>query len=131
MKSGQIYKQFVAKNGKTVTLRALKWEDLNDALEYVNNLVDERDSVPNLGILIDKKQTIETESKWLGSRLRKIETGKIISVVPEVDGKIVGNSEVTRGTWGDTGHHGVLGIGLAKEYRNFFGNSIGFLTQME
>ncbi len=36
----------------------------------------------------------------------------------EVDGKVVGNSEVTRGTLTDEFYHGKLGILLLKEFRN-------------
>ena len=32
MKAGKVYKRFRARNGKTVTLRALKWEDLDEGL---------------------------------------------------------------------------------------------------
>ena len=118
MKAGQIYKQITAKNGKRVTLRAVKWEDLDACLEFANRLVDEREIDPDFGIILDKRQTLETESEWLGDKLASIERGDQMSVVAEAEGKLVGNSEVIRGHVSDEFHHGKLGISLLKEYRD-------------
>jgi putative acetyltransferase len=41
-----------------------------------------------------------------------------VSVVAEVDSKLVGNSEVIRGQLHDEYHHGKLGISLLRDYRN-------------
>ncbi len=118
MKAGQIYKQFRTKNGKLATLRAIRWEDLNGLLEFANSLVDEREIDPDFGIILDKKQTLETESKWLGEKLSSIENMTQVSVVAEIDGRLVGNSEVVRGNSSDEFHHGKLGISILKEYRD-------------
>ena len=118
MKAGQIYKDITAKNGKLVTLRAIRWEDLNAILEFANRLVDEREVDPDFGILLDKRQTLETEADWLGKKLASIEKGDQISVVAEVEGKLVANSEVIRGQFSDEFHHGKLGISVLKEYRD-------------
>lgn len=118
MKAGQIYKQFRTKKDKIVTLRAIQWEDLDGALEFVNSLVDERNCDPDLGIILDKRQTLESEAEWLGQKLASIESGNQISVVAELDGKLVGNSEVQRGRLTDELYHGKLGIAVLKEYRD-------------
>ncbi len=59
MKAGKVYKRFKAGNGKTVTLRALKWEDLDDLVVFINKLVEERGTNSDLGIVADKRQTQE------------------------------------------------------------------------
>jgi RimJ/RimL family protein N-acetyltransferase len=118
LKTGQVYKRFKAKNGKTVTLRSIKWDDLDDALQLANSTVAERQTDPDLGVLLDKTQTRESESDWLANKLVRIESGNEISVVAEVDGRVVGNSEVTRGTFNDEFYHGKLGILLLKEFRD-------------
>ena len=56
MKAGQPFKQFLAKNGETVILRCIKWEDLDLAVEFINNLVSEKLEDPDFGIVTDKKQ---------------------------------------------------------------------------
>lgn len=118
MKAGQVYKQFRAQNGKLVTLRSIRWEDLTDCVEFANSLVDERNVNPGIGIILDKRQTIETESEWLARKLASIELGQQISVVSIVDGKLVGNSEVMRGISSDEYNHGKLGISIMKDYRD-------------
>lgn len=117
MKAGKVYKRFKAKNGKTVTLRALKWEDLDDLVVLINKLVEERGTNSDLGIVADKRQTKEKEAEWLSRQLTGIETGNVFSVAAEVEGRVVANSEVTRGRFSDTFHHGHLGIAALKEYR--------------
>ncbi len=117
MKAGRVYKRFKAKNGKMVTLRALKWEDLDDLVVFINKLVGERNVDPDLGIVADKKQTLGQEAEWLSRQLTGIETGTVIRVAAEIDGKVVANSEVTRGAYSDTFHHGYLGIAALREYR--------------
>jgi RimJ/RimL family protein N-acetyltransferase len=118
MKSGQIFKQFVAKDGTRVILRSIKWEDLQDCIEFANKLVAERDDDPDFGIILDKKQTLESESVWLANKLVEIEKGEQISVVAEVNGGLVGNSEISRGRTSDEFYHGKLGISLLREYRD-------------
>ncbi len=117
MKAGKVYKRFKAGNGKTVTLRALKWEDLDDLVVFINKLVEERGTNSDLGIVADKRQTEKEEAEWLSRQLTGIETGNVLSVAAEVDGRVVANSEVTRGAYSDTFRHGYLGIAALKEYR--------------
>ena len=89
-------------------MRALKWEDLDDCVIFINNLVHEKDSEPNLGIVADRKQTREEEAKWLANQITGIERRSIVSVVAEVRGRLTGNSSVTRGSYEDTKSHGYL-----------------------
>jgi RimJ/RimL family protein N-acetyltransferase len=99
-------------------LRALKWEDLDDCVTFINDLVGEKDREPNLGIVADRKQTREEEAKWLANQITGIERGSIVSVVAEVRGRLTGNSSVTRGSYEDTKRHGYLGIAISKKHRD-------------
>jgi RimJ/RimL family protein N-acetyltransferase len=96
----------------------LKWEDLDDCVTFINDLVGEKDSEPNLGIVADRKQTREEEAKWLANQITGIEGGSIISVVAEAGGRLAGNSSVTRGSYKDTKRHGYLGIAISKKHRD-------------
>lgn len=104
--------EFQLSDRRRLVLRAPRWEDLDDLLELINSLVEEE-----ADIIINRKLTREEEAEWLTRFLTNIEKGRTIGVVAEVDGKVVGNSEVTRGT-GAQSHVGFLGIVVAKEYRN-------------
>jgi ribosomal protein S18 acetylase RimI-like enzyme len=117
LKYGEIFNQFTAGN-KQVTLRSPKWEDLDSAIEFINGLVSERDEDPGFGIISDKKQTRESEAVWLANEIASIEKDTAIHVVAEVDGKMIGNCQVSRGKWTDEFHHGFLGISVSKPFRN-------------
>ncbi len=109
-KSG-VYDVFTAKDGRKVVLRQIRWEDLDDCLEFINSLVEERAE-----ILRDTPVTREEEADWLGTRLARIEKGQLIGVAAEVDGKMIANSEVEKRS-GFMNHVGYLGIGIKKGYR--------------
>jgi RimJ/RimL family protein N-acetyltransferase len=120
MRPGRVYKVFKAKDGKKVTLRAPRWDDLDDLLECINSLVQE-----DADILVDERQTREQEVDWLARVISKIEKGERISVAPEVDNKLVGNSEVERFSARRQSHVGLLGISIRNGYRD-----IGIGTEM-
>ena len=82
------------------------------------SLVRERETDPNIGVILDREQTLEAEAHWLSNKLAEIALGNQISVVADVGGKLVGNSEVTRGRGGDEFLHGNLGIAVSKKYRD-------------
>jgi len=110
--AGQGFRRFTAKDGRGVTLRAPKWEDLDDLLDFINSLVNE-----GADILRDKKVTREEEANWLGSRLADIENDRMIGIVAEMDGRVVANSEVAR-KGGVMGHVGELGISVKAGFRD-------------
>jgi hypothetical protein len=87
----------------------------NGTSQPFNRLVEERSVQSDLGIIADKKQTREEESEWLANLLVGVEKGDILSVAAEADGRIVAISEVTRGRYGDTRHHGYVGISVFEE----------------
>ena len=111
MRAGTLIRKFRAKDGREVTLRAPKWDDLDDMLEFINSLVDE-----GADILMDTKQTREQEVNWLARRLTRLEKDEITVVAAEMEGRFVGQVEVTPQSTCSK-HVGVLGIALKDGYR--------------
>ena len=101
----------MAQDGREVTLRAPKWDDLDDMLEFINSMVEE-----GADIMMDTKQTREQEVEWLAGHITKIENDKEAVIVAEVDGRFVGQVEVTPQSMRSK-HVGVLGIALKDGYR--------------
>ncbi len=112
-------RKFKAKDGREVVLRSIKWEDLDDCVEFINSLVEE-----GAEILLDAKVSREEEADWLGKRLARAAKGEIIDVIAEVDGRMVANSEVEKRS-GPMSHVGYIGIGVKADYRE-----IGIGTQI-
>jgi len=112
MKPGTIFKKFRDREGREVTLRAPRWSDLDDMLEFINSLVDE-----NADIIVDTKYTREGEVNWLAGRLSALENDRVIMVAAEVDGRFVGQAAVGPKI-GRSKHVGVLGISLKDGYRD-------------
>ena len=111
MKAGTILGDFVARDGRKVTLRAPKWEDLDDMLDFINSLVEEEAM-----IVVNVKPTREQEVDWLAAGLVSLEKDKEIRVVAEVDGRMVGQCSVTP-RFGRMSHVGRLGISVKEGYR--------------
>lgn len=110
---------FTAKDGRKVVLRSVKWEDLDDLIEFINSLVDE-----DADIYRSSRVTRVEEAEWLGKRLASIDKGDLIVAVAEVDGRVVANSEVEKRR-DIMSHVGDLGIGIKSGYRG-----IGIGTQL-
>lgn len=108
----KLYREFRLKDGRRVILRTPMWEDLDDLMELINSLVEEEAL-----IVINRKVTREEEAEWLSEHLVNIEKGRAIVVTAEIGGKVIGNSEVTK-LGGNQSHVGILGIIVAKEYRD-------------
>jgi len=102
---------FIAKDGRRVVIRSIKWEDLDDAVEFINSLADE-----GAEILRTERVTRDQETDWLGRRLARIAKGEIIDVVAEADGKMIANSEVEKRT-GMMSHLGYIGLAIKNGYR--------------
>jgi RimJ/RimL family protein N-acetyltransferase len=120
IRAGRIYKVFKAKDGRKVTLRAPRWDDLDDLLDMINSLVEE-----SAEIIMDHKLTRDEELNWLARALSEQEKREKIYVAAEVDGKLIANSQVSRLGAGRQSHVGILGIAIRDGYRN-----IGIGTQM-
>ena len=112
MKAGTILREFKASDGRKVVLRTPTWGDLDDMLDFINSLVEEEAM-----ILMETKQTRDQEVDWLAGALSNIEKDRQVRVVAEVDGRMVGQCEVTLGA-GRKSHVGTLGISVKQGYRD-------------
>jgi RimJ/RimL family protein N-acetyltransferase len=109
---GTVLYVFDAKDGREVILRTPKWDDIDDALDFINSLVEE-----DAMILMKTKKTREEEIDWLANNLKRLEKGQFIMVCAEVDGKMVGVCEIEP-MFGKMSHTGNLGISVKKGYRD-------------
>jgi len=109
--SAVVPRVFTAKDGRKVKLRSLRWEDLDDCIEFINSLVDEGSDISK-----ETKVTRDEEADWLGKRLASVEKGELVDVVAEVDGKMVANAEIGRRR-GNMSHVADFGIGIRAGYR--------------
>lgn len=113
MKAGKIIRKFVAKDGRNVIFRTPKWEDLDDLLELINSLVDEK-----ADIYATEEFSREEEAKWLLEVIAHLERDEDFFLVAEVDKKVVALAEF-KIKKGDKEHPaGVIGIIVKKGYRN-------------
>jgi len=112
LKAGTMIRSFTAKDGRRVTLRAPNWSDLDDMLELINSLVEE-----GAEINLDKKIERDAEVDWLARHLSAIEKDSKVAVVAEVDGRVVGQTDVSPKS-GRQRHVGVLGIVIRSGYRD-------------
>jgi RimJ/RimL family protein N-acetyltransferase len=120
MQAGKVVRRFSAKDGRQVMLRTLRWEDLDDCIELINSLVAE-----GANIAKNDKVTREEEVEWLAGALSRMERGEKFYLVAEVDGKVVGNSEIGRRLGGYDKHVGSIGIAIKKGFRD-----VGVGTEM-
>ena len=109
---GTVLYVFKAKDGREVILRTPKWEDIDDALEFVNSLVEE-----DAMVLVNEKKTREQEIDWLAECMKKLEKSQFIMIVAEVEGRMIGMVEV-RPFPGKMSHVGSLGISVKNGYRD-------------
>jgi len=114
LRPGQTFKEVALKDGRKAVLRAPTWQDLDDLLEFINELVEER-----VDILRTVKSSLKEEAEWLGERLASIEAGSLIALVAEIGGRIVASSEVGqwRPEYPGSNHVGILGIAVLKNGR--------------
>jgi RimJ/RimL family protein N-acetyltransferase len=120
MKAGRVVKTFSARDRRQVVLRSPRWEDLDDLLELINSLVDER-----ANIVRDKRVSRDEEIDWLSRALARMEKDEIFYLVAEADGKVIANSEICRRTGGYEQHVGVVGIAIREGFRD-----LGIGTEM-
>jgi RimJ/RimL family protein N-acetyltransferase len=112
MKSGKIVRSFFAKDGRKVVLRTPKWEDLDDFLELINLLVEER-----ADILKTERVSKEEEIDFLSKVLSRLEKDEMFYLVAELDGKVVAVSEISK-RGGYEKHVGVIGIAIRNGFRD-------------
>ena len=112
MKAGTVIRSFTAKDRRKVILRTPKWEDLDDLLELINSLVDERADI----FRAEKASRVE-EIDWLSRVLASLEKDEVFFLVAEVDGKVIASSDL-RPQRGYEKHVGVIGIVIKNGFRD-------------
>jgi ribosomal protein S18 acetylase RimI-like enzyme len=112
MNAGKPTHHFITKDGREVLLRPPRWEDLDDLLDFINSLVEERAE-----ILRNQKVTKDEEADWLGHKLADMVKGKVFCLVAEVGGTVIACSELKTGT-GYSRHIGKIGVGVKRGYRD-------------
>jgi RimJ/RimL family protein N-acetyltransferase len=123
-KTSRIYKELTLDSGEKVTLRVITSEDLDGVLSFINSIVSEKQGASRSTLYtgFDNKVTRKQEAEWLAQTLDAIDQGEVISMVADIDGKIIANGEVTRGRYKDTHRHGHIGLTMISDYR---GRGIG------
>ena len=91
MKTGKFYREFVTHSGLSVTLRSPRWEDVDDLLELRIQLIEE-EAMIGADTAINRDQMIDRHAQLI----RGVETGKMVAVIAEVDGKAVGQSNASK-----------------------------------
>lgn len=113
MTPGDIVYRGISDKGNSFILRYPKLEDLHDLWEYINKI-----SAEQTFILFQGEQlTIEEEKEWLEGQLKKLEEGRGIQLVVEIEGKVQGVSEINMNSNAEA-HVGSFGISIASEFRH-------------
>lgn len=120
MRAGTVVGRFSAKDRREVILRLPRWEDLDDLLEMINSLVDEKADI----VRAERVSRLE-EIDWLAKALVGLEKDEVFYLCAEVNGKVIANSEVRKRQGGCDSHVGVIGIAIREDFRD-----LGIGTEM-
>ena len=112
METGKIVKTFQSKKGNKVVIRYLRWEDLNNLLEYANKLSKENTFV----LLSGEEVTLDEEIKYVSKSLGRMAKNEKVHMVAEINGTFAGNAEINRYTRRQK-HAGDVAISIAREFR--------------
>jgi|SRR5271157_1862865 len=113
-----VYSEFRVEEGKTITLRPLRRGDLRAMVPFINSLVKEKRTDPNLGVTgMDRRMTIADERKFLRTTLQERAKGRRVSVGAFHGDRLVGHCDIAGRSTLDERHTGVLGIVVVKGYR--------------
>lgn len=111
-KPGKIVKKFKSKKGREVVIRYPKWEDLDQLLDFINKLSAEDTFILYSGERVTRNEEIE----YLAQSFKEMERGSKIHLCAFVNGKLAGNSSVTRKRL-RAKHVGGTAISVAAEFR--------------
>ena len=103
--TGTVVERFTLGN-EEIVFRYPRFEDVDTLLLLVNAIVDDKAMVAS-----QKKLTREEELEWLSQLLKDIKNNKVVHLVVEMNGEIMGNASVAKNP-GVFGHTGTLGIML-------------------
>jgi len=112
MKPGTILNKFTARDCREVILRAPKWGDLDDMLDFINSLVDEEAMIGG-----DKPMTRDQQVDRHADRMKDVESGRSVVIIAEADGKAVGMANA-RKRGGRLRHTAGLGVFVRRTYRS-------------
>lgn len=112
MQLGRVFREFFSRDGREVILRTPRWEDLDDLLDLINSLVDEKAEIARA-----ERVTKEDEADWLPKMLSSLKKDELFFLVADVGGKIVASSDIHILS-GDEKHVGVLGIVVRSSFRD-------------
>lgn len=113
MKTGKTLRRFNAEDGRKVVLRTPKWGDLDDLLELINSLVEEKAE-----IYITEKFTKEAEAEWLSEVLSRLENSEQFFLVAEVGNKVIALSDFQIKEGDPVQRAGLFGIIVRNGYRD-------------
>lgn len=126
MKTGRVVQNLSLKDGRKAVLRTPKWEDLDDLLDLINSLVEEK-----ADIIRGEKVTRKEEIDFLASVLKRVETKEEFFLIAEVEGKAVASSEIGQGTGSYDSHVGMIGIVVKDGFRDMGLGTIMMKTLVE
>jgi putative acetyltransferase len=112
MQLGIVLGRFYTRDGLEVILRTPKREDLDDLMELINSLVDEKAEIART-----EKVTREEEVAWVPKMLSSLERDELFFLVAEVGKKVVASSDIHI-LRGNEKHVGVLGIVVKRGFRD-------------
>lgn len=103
-----------------VKVRPMKPRDFDGVISNYFGAYDEAECNPWIGIyLYSPKPSIKEEKKWFTETLQKAKQNDGFAIVAEVDGKIVGATDVTTKTpQQDQRHVGMVGLLVREGYRS-------------
>jgi ribosomal protein S18 acetylase RimI-like enzyme len=102
-----------------VRIRELAWSDFPDMVRTYYECYDERERGFSIGVgLFRTRPTMEHEVDWFAEHYKGTLGGRIVSMVAEEDGHVVGTCSVNSlGPETEQSHIGELGILLRSEFR--------------
>ncbi len=107
-------KKVVLKDGRTVVLRHLRWEDFEDILNLFNSVAKEEECIPYLGVM--KEISREEYLKVFSNIISRIQRGKEIRIVAEYMGRVVGFASAKLGS-DSFRHRAWIGVLVKKGFR--------------
>jgi len=108
-------------NRKTkIKVRGLRQRDFDEVVGNYYNAYDEVKRNPWLGInLFSKKPSVKDEREWFKNTVERTRRGEGFALVAEVDGKVVGISDVkNKMPQQEQKHVGAVGIYVLEGYRS-------------
>lgn len=119
MEPGQVVFKGKTTKGVLVTLRYPSQNDLDDLLNYINALSQEKTFVSFQG----EQQTPEDEKKYLAEQLKRIGNAQTVQLLAFSQNKLIGITSIDLGERVSK-HVGNFGISVAKDFR---GQGVGSL----